>query len=300
MKPNYSLDDLRCFCTVARLGSFTAAATQLAMPLSTLSRRIRQLESDLQLRLLNRDAHRVMLTSTGEQYFQRSSALFEELADIDEDLHRDKQRPCGKIRISAPINAGNTLLRDLFYDFMQQQPDIQLDLHFSNSLIDIEAEGMDLVFRVGSPIVENWIARPLKPLHFIVCAPKEHDISNITSPEQLCGHPVVLCRPMIPWQLQHKITEQAFDFQPQKMVRLEIDEIGMLSHAVKGGLGIGYLPDYFALPMIARGELQHVLPEWRSRTRMLFMLYRDRDHLPLRVRLLIEFMLQRFQQPTAD
>ena len=79
MKPSYSLDDLRCFCTVARLGSFKDAAQSLSMPLSTLSRRIRQLETDLQLRLLNRDAHRVVLTSIGEQYFQRSVALFDEL-----------------------------------------------------------------------------------------------------------------------------------------------------------------------------------------------------------------------------
>ncbi|WP_427982666.1 LysR family transcriptional regulator, partial [Agarivorans sp.] len=79
MKPNYSLDDLRCFCAVARCGSFKRAAHSLAMPLSTLSRRIRQLEADLQLRLLNRDAHRVVLTNIGEQYFQRSVALFDEL-----------------------------------------------------------------------------------------------------------------------------------------------------------------------------------------------------------------------------
>ncbi|MGL5668328.1 MAG: LysR family transcriptional regulator, partial [Shewanella sp.] len=78
MKPNYSLDDLRCFCAVARSGSFKEAAQSLGMPLSTLSRRIRQLETDLQLRLLNRDAHRVILTSIGEQYFERSVALFDE------------------------------------------------------------------------------------------------------------------------------------------------------------------------------------------------------------------------------
>ncbi len=69
MKLNYSLDDLRCFCTVAQLGSFKAAAQQLSMPQSTLSRRIRQLEQDLALRLLNRDAHRISLTQTGDRYF---------------------------------------------------------------------------------------------------------------------------------------------------------------------------------------------------------------------------------------
>lgn len=295
MKPSYSLDDLRCFCAVARSGSFKDAAESLGMPLSTLSRRIRQLETDLQLRLLNRDAHRVALTCTGEQYFQRSVALFDELNDIDEDLHRDKYQPQGKIRISAPINAGSQFLRTIFYDFLLQYPDIQLDLSFSNSLIDIEAEGMDVVFRVGNPVVENWIARPLKHIHFILCSHPGYDISSITTPDRLCGHPTIICRPMIPWQLVHKESGDEFDYHPNRSVRLEVDEILMLTHAIKTGLGIGYVPDYFALPMIAQGEMNHVLPDWSSKVRTLYMLYRDRDHLSMRVRLFIEFVIMHFK-----
>jgi len=295
MKPSYSLDDLRCFCTVARLGSFKDAAQTLSMPLSTLSRRIRQLETDLQLRLLNRDAHRVVLTSIGEQYFQRSVALFDELNDIDEDLHRDKYQPQGKIRISAPINAGSQFLRAIFYEFLLKYPDIQLDLSFSNTLIDIEAEGMDVVFRVGNTVVDNWIARPLKHIHFILCSHPDYDISGITTPDKLCGHPTVICRPMIPWQLVHKESGEEFDYHPNKGVRLEVDEIVMLTHAIKTGLGIGYVPDYFALPMIAQGEMNHVLPDWSSKARTLHMLYRDRDNLPMRVRLFIEFVLLHFK-----
>ncbi|MEI8633934.1 LysR family transcriptional regulator [Vibrio sp. PP-XX7] len=88
------------------------------------------MEDDLQLRLLNRDAHRVSLTHAGELYFARSSVLCEELHDIDEDLHSEKHQPKGKIRVSAPINSGSHYLRPLFYDVLVQHPDIQLDLGF--------------------------------------------------------------------------------------------------------------------------------------------------------------------------
>ncbi|SDH92393.1 transcriptional regulator, LysR family [Vibrio xiamenensis] len=294
MKPSYSLDDLRCFCAVARHGSFKLAAQALSMPLSTLSRRIRQLENDLQLRLLNRDAHRVLLTHTGEQYYQRSAALFDELGHIDEDLHHDKHQPQGKIRISAPINSGTQFLRSVFYDFLRRYPDIQLDLNFSNSLIDIEAQGMDVVFRVGSPVVENWIARPLTNIHFVLCAHPNMDISEIDTPQQLRGYATILCRPMVPWQLINTQNGDEFDYHPQQGVRLEVDEIQMLVHGIKAELGIGYVPDYVALPMIERGEMIHVLPDWRSKSRTMFMLYRDRDNLPLRVRLFIEFVLEHF------
>lgn len=294
MKSNYSLDDLRCFCWVARCGSFKAAAQSLAMPLSTLSRRIRQLEADLQLRLLNRDAHRVVLTRIGEQYFQRSASLFDELNNIDEALHRDKYQPQGKIHICAPINAGSYFLRTLFYTFLQQYPDIQLDLNFSNSLIDIEAEGIDVAFRVGNPVVENWVVRPLKDIYFMLCAPPDADVADITTPDDLRCHDSIICRPMIPWQLVHKETGATCEYHPHQNVRLEVDEILMLIDGVKAGLGIGYIPDYFALPLVAQGEIQHVLPDWRSQARTLSMLYRDREYLPMRVRLFIEFIIERF------
>ncbi|WP_194089496.1 LysR family transcriptional regulator [Vibrio hibernica] len=296
MKSNYSLDDLHYFCTVARLKSFKAAAESLSMPLSTLSRRIRQLEQDLQLRLLNRDAHRVSLTHTGELYFQRAHDLFDELSDIGEDLHSEKYQPKGKVRISAPINAGSQFLREIFYDFLLEYPDIQLDLHFSNILIDIEQEGMDVVFRVGNPVVDNWIARPLKDIHFILCACPNYGTNAITHPTDLCGKPVIICHPMSIWQLVNVATQQEYDFQATHGIRLEVDEIQMLTHGVKKGLGIGYIPDYFAHPMIANNELSRVLPEWRSKVRTLFMLYRDRDNLPMRVRLFVEYVVTRFDE----
>jgi transcriptional regulator, LysR family len=294
MKLNYSLDDLRCFCTVAQLGSFKAAAQQLSMPQSTLSRRIRQLEQDLALRLLNRDAHRISLTQTGHCYFERAAGLFDELNAISDDLLGEKQQPKGKIRVSAPINAGKQFLRAVLFDFMRAYPEIQLDLSFSNTLIDIEGEGMDVVFRVGNPVVEDWIARPLRDIHFIVCASPDSDYGEISSPTDLMGKPVVLCHPMTVWQLEHNTTGEAYDYQATTGIRGEVDEIEMLTHAVQAGFGMGYIPDYSALPLINEGALQRVLPEWQSQARTLFLLYRDREHVPLRVRLLVEFVLARF------
>lgn len=294
MKLNYSLDDLRYFCTVAQLGSFKAAAQQLSMPQSTLSRRIRQLEQDLALRLLNRDAHRISLTQTGHRYFERAASLFDELNAVSDELLSEKQHPKGKIRVSAPINAGKQFLRAVLFDFMRAYPEIQLDLSFSNTLVDIEGEGMDVVFRVGNPVVEDWIARPLTDIHFIVCASPESDYGQLQSPKELVGKPVVLCHPMTVWQLEHDTTGDAYDYQATTGIRAEVDEIQMLTHAVQAGFGMGYIPDYSALPLIEQGTLQRVLPSWRSQARTLFLLYRDREHVPLRVRLLVEFVLARF------
>ncbi|MCU4677026.1 LysR family transcriptional regulator [Catenovulum sp. 2E275] len=294
MKYKYSLDDLRYFCIVAQLKSFKNAATHLSIPVSTLSRRIKQLEDDLQLRLLNRDAHRVSLTHTGEQYFKRSSILFNELDDINQALHSEKHQAKGKIRISAPTNAGIYFLRNIFSEFSKKYPEIQLDIRLSNALIDIEAQAIDVVFRVGHTLVDNWIARPLKDIQFVLCVNSSFDTNQIQQPQDLCGKPAILGHPMSVWQLIHQQTGEEFDFHPIQNVRMELDEIQLVIHAVQQNLGIGYIPNYYAQPMIERGELKQILPAWQSKARPLNLLYRDRDNLPLRVRLFIEFAIKHF------
>ncbi|WP_413282872.1 LysR family transcriptional regulator [Vibrio sp. MA40-2] len=293
MKANYSLDDLRCFCAIAKFGSFKKAAISLNMPLSTLSRRIQQLESDLQLRLLNRDAHRVTLTHIGNQYYHRSFALFDELGKIGQQLHHEKHQLKGKIRITAPIYFGQQFLKSIFYDFLLQYPEIQLDLRFSNNLIDIEEQEIDIAFRIRNRKLENWVIRQLKYTRNILCSHPDLCLDHVQHPNQLHGVEKVVCEKLLPWQLENCATGETYNYQPQQHIRLEIDEVQMMTQAVATGIGISYIPDYLALPMIEEGELKRVLPEWQSAEQSFAMLYRDRENLPLRVKLLVEYVLQR-------
>ena len=294
MAAHYSLDDLRYFCTIVKLGSFKKASADLGMSLSTLSRRIRLLEQALQLTLLNRDAHRVTLTHTGELYYDRYRKLFDEVECIEQALCDEKDQPKGKIRISAPIYMGKHFLSTIFCDFLLQYPEIQLDLRFSNNLIDIEKEGIDIAFRVRNSAIDNWVIRELKLTHNILCTHLNHDYQSITHPKQLEDHPKVTCVGLVPWQLKNQQTSEEYSFNPNTHVRLEVDEIQMMKQAVESGVGISYIPDYIALPLIKAGKLKHILPDWQSKGQPFSMLYRDRKQIPYRVRLLIEHTLQHF------
>lgn len=294
IKGNYSLDDLRCFYVIAQTGNYKKASQHLGMPLSTLSRRIRHLEEDLQLRLLNRDAHRVTLTHTGECYYNRCHTLFDELNDIEQDLHKEKNHPAGKIRITAPIYSGKAFLSDIFADFLLKFPDIQLDLRFSNTLIDIEEQCIDIAFRMRNPAIENWVVRELKLTRNILCGASEQYLDDIAHPEQLNSYDKITCLRLVPWQLVNQETGERCDYHPNDSVRLEVDEVQMMTDAVKKGLGISYIPDYLALPMIERGELTRILPKWQSEEQAFSMLYRDRENIPLRVRLFIDYVLAYF------
>lgn len=294
MVSNYSLDDLRYFCTIVKLGSFKKASESLNISLSTLSRRIRQLEQALQLRLLNRDAHRVTLTRTGELYYDRYCKLFNEFDSIEQELSEEKHQPKGKIRISAPIYMGKHFLSSIFCDFLLQYPEIQLDLRFSNDLIDIEKEGIDIAFRVRDPAIDDWIVRQLKLTHNVLCCHPNQFNDCITHPEQLKEQPKVTCFGLVPWRLENQLTDEKYSYHPSKRVRLNVDEIQMMKYAVESGLGISYIPDYIALPLIESGKLKRILPDWQSEGQPFSMLYRDREQIPYRVRLLIEYTLKHF------
>lgn len=294
MASNYSLDDLRYFCTIVKLGSFKQAAASLGISLSTLSRRLNLLEQSLQLRLLNRDAHRVTLTHSGETYFERYSKVFNELDDIEQTLRDDKHQAKGKIRITAPIYSGKQFLSALFCDFLLKYPDIQLDLRFSNELIDIEKYGIDIAFRVRNPAIDNWVVRQLKLTRNVLCCHTNQPHSHITHPSQLVKEPKVTCVGLTPWQLKNQLTGEQFSFAPTDNIKLHVDEIQMMEEAVKSGVGISYMPDYIALPLIESGKLKRILPDWQSEEQPFSMLYRDREHIPYRVRLLIEYVLQHF------
>jgi LysR family transcriptional regulator, transcriptional activator AphB len=296
MKFNYSLDDMRCFCAVAQHGSFKKASAALEIPLSTLSRRVAKLEEDLAIRLLNRDAHRVQLTHSGQRYYERSASLFEELDDVAVCLLQDKTQAKGTIRISAPVNFGVQVLAQHFNAFLIEYPDIHLDLRLSNQNIDIEEEAIDIAFRVGDHNADHWIGRHLTNIRFVICGSINLDLSSLKTPCDLDGFPTVLCSPMSTWKLQHTISGEMLTHKPNHNIRLKVDDISLLTRAIHDGLGIGFMPDYHAQPLIDSGELRQVLPEWSNQPRGCQMLYRDRDNMPLRLRLLIDFMIKRFNE----
>ncbi|WP_024872925.1 LysR family transcriptional regulator [Tolumonas lignilytica] len=292
MKSNYSLDDLRYFCIVAKMGSFKDASDHLQIPLSTLSRRIQRLEADLKLRLLNRDSHKVVLTHVGQKYFIKANSLFDELTTLGQELQNDKNKLTGKIRISAPIHSGTHLLSQVFFDFMSQYTEINLDIHFSNKLIDLEKDAIDVAFRVASPAIDHWIARPIKNFNFILCAHSSYDTSSILHPSDLDNHPLIVNYPVFPWELISKETNEEFTYKPDASIKMEVDELVFSYKSICTGVGIGFLPDYLAIPKIQSGLLKRVLPFWHGKNKTIYMIYRERDNLPYRVRVFIDHILR--------
>ncbi|MBC3767656.1 LysR family transcriptional regulator [Neptunicella marina] len=293
MKLNYSLDDMRLFWVVAKSGSFRVAAKQLEMPPSTLSRRISALESALGLRLLHRDAHRINLTGTGQQYLERCGPLFRELNDISGELNAEKHEPAGLLRMAVPVNTTYRWLADALNEFQLRYPKIDLEVRMSNWNIDMGEHAIDLAIRVGEPSLMGWIARPLTGVQFILCASKNAtQWHNIAHPNDLARHPLVVSFPVSPWHFEHKTSRESVEYHPQGNVRLSVDDMNIAMKAVEAGVGIGYLPKRVVCEQMREKSLINIAPDWLGPQRRTYLLYRDRQNQPLRLRLLIDHLLQ--------
>ncbi|WP_346837123.1 LysR substrate-binding domain-containing protein [Microbulbifer sp. SAOS-129_SWC] len=300
-RAGYSLDDMRLFCAVARAGSLTRAAQQLAVPVSTLSRRLTRLEQSLGLRLLYRDAHRVMPTGTGQRYLERCGPLLGELDEVSGALYEEKHGASGKLRIAAPINITQQWLGPALNDFLLQYPQIEIDLTLSNRNIDIDEQTIDIAFRVGE--LENlaWIARPLTDVQFLLCASaRRAEWHSLTHPQALAEVPVVLGRPVPVWKLQEEGNGVSFTYTPDTNVRLAVDDLHVACRATVDGVGIGLLPTDIAAPYLEQGALVRVLPRWSGQPRRVHMLYCDRHNQPHRLTLLVDFMLERFSTAAGE
>lgn len=155
------LDDIQLFLAVARTRSFVAAARRLAVPTSTLSRRIAALEEALGARLLQRTSRRVGLTEEGARLVERAGAQLDELvAAVDQTIDREVE-PAGRLRVTAPVLTGAHRIAPALFAFAAAHPKIVLELDLTNAVVPLVEAGYDLAFRAGPIRDRELIARKL-------------------------------------------------------------------------------------------------------------------------------------------
>ncbi|WKE65109.1 LysR family transcriptional regulator [Gallaecimonas kandeliae] len=284
MKNQPSLDDLRLFCRLVELGSYTRAGQALGVPVSTLSRRIRGLEERLGVRLLHRNAHQLQLTAVGQRYHHRCLPLVSELESVTANLDEELHQPKGLLRIAAPLTQAHHDLGALFTDFALAYPDINLELSLSNNNINLEEAAVDLAFRVGQQADSAWIGRHLDDLPFEVYGPAHWPEAD--SPEALAALPWVQGRIGDELPLRHRQTRQGVDISPR--LRLRVNDLQLAAQAAAKGLGAVLLPSWLAAEIPG---LKPLAPSWHGPVRPFYLLYRDRANQPLRLRLFIEHAL---------
>jgi len=289
------LEDMYIFLRVVETGSITKAAEQMNIAKSAVSKRLALLEHKLGIKLINRTTRMSSITEAGQQYYQRSKLILDEVEELNSQTSSSKRALEGTLNIAVPLSFGLSHLAPALDLFLQQHADLKLNINFSDQKIDIVEHGVDLAFRIGQLDNSSLQARKIAPIKHVLCA----------SPEYLkrYGEPKTLDE-----LKQHKILKYGGTDQSglkfltkegkERIVYLEPHFIAnngdFLKSLAESNHGISYLPTFIVWQSLATQALVPLLTEYQTQTMHAYAVYPPNRHLPLKVRSLIDFLVERF------
>lgn len=286
------LSEIVLFVEVAKTRSFTKAAINLGMPVSTLSRRISQLEQHLGLRLFNRSTRRLELTEVGQHYYERCQFIVSEAQAAQEDIMRLNKSPSGVIRLSLAVDFAMFYIAPLLAKFRQHYPLIHFDLDLSARRADLLSEPVDMAIRMGNLADSSLYARLIAhvPLGLYAAPAYLAQYSTPQHPDDLHRHQCIDFKTndgKSVWHLTQR--QQHYEFTVNAAMRL--NNMGMAQQLACMGLGICLLGKQVAEPEVQRGQLIPVLNEWQLPLVPAYALTATRL-LPQRLRLWLDFLAE--------
>jgi DNA-binding transcriptional LysR family regulator len=277
------LDGLALFIDTVRAGSITGAARARGMPKSTLSRRLRQFEERLGVRLLERSTRRLDLTEAGESLFEGAAPFLDELEDIQASVRAYQRHPKGRLSLQVPQELFAAQMGELISEFLQRYPDISLRCTQYSGALPSPSPEFDVQFLLhDAPLpASEWIARPLMSIsQGLFAAPR---LAAPATLEALSAARCILRAGESAWEFRVDGKERSVPVRG----RLVLDSPDMQLHAAIRGQGVVRLARYQAEAAVRRGALVEVRLEGQPLAEQLSAIYRSRQ-LPLKTRLFIE------------
>ena len=288
-------DAMRIFTRVVEQRSFTLAAQDLAIPRSTATDAVKQLESRLKVRLLHRTTRHVNPTLDGEAYYQRCLMILAAVEDAETAFAGAK--PKGLLRVDAHGTLARHFLLPALPAFLQEYPDIDFFMSEGDRLVDLVREGIDCVVRVGRLKDSDMVARHLGNLTEITCAAPDYvkRYGRPASPADLDGHQMVGFRSSASGTLMP--LEFSIEGEPHPCllpVTVSVTGAESLVAAARLGLGIIQVPRYHVSDDIERGVLVPLLEDFTASTIPVSVLYPRNRQLSPRVRVFIDWFSREF------
>jgi DNA-binding transcriptional LysR family regulator len=289
------LSDLTAFAAVATHKSFRKAADELRVSPSTLSHRMRTLESRMGIRLLHRTTRSVAVTEAGGALLARLQPVFRELDAALAEVNDLQSGPRGSVRINANLAGARLLLRATVPAFMRRYPKMQVDLVTEGKLVDIVAEGFDAGVRLEDSVPQDMIAvRFGGDSRFVAVASPRYlkQYGSPRTPNDLEKHACIRYRMrsgrIYRWEFERRGQSSSIDVNGP----LTLDDDDLMAHAAADGLGIAFVSERGVLQAIKTGKLVVVLDEWCPRTTGLALYYPGHRQVPAGLRAFIEILKQ--------
>lgn len=289
------LEDMQVFIRVVEAGGIGRAAEQLGIAKSAVSRRLSELEKRLGTRLISRTTRTSSLTDAGHSYYRQVVKLVDQAAEITSELQDAECALTGSIRLAVPMSFGLLHLGPAIDLFMREHPQLRIHMDFSDRQVDIVEEGFDLALRIADLKDSSIQARKICPCHHVLSA----------SPTYLKRMGV----PQTPKDLeQHQFVKYAGGnsgqsvitdangkrHRPDMAANIIANNGDFLLQMACAGHGLVIMPTFIVWKALASGDLVEVLPDCSLPSLNAYFVYSRSRYLPRRVRLLIDFVVERF------
>ena len=289
------LKRMSVFAKVVEQGSFTAAARQLQMSVSSISQIVARLEDELQVKLLNRSTRSLALTEAGKIYYQGCRRMLHEAQDVHEQLYAFNNTPIGTLRIGCSSTMAQNVLAKMTAEMLRDYPGLAVDLVTGIPAPDLIADGLDVVIRVGALQDSSLFSRRLGAMPMVVCAAKSY-LAQYGVPEKpadLANHSWLeySVRPDNEFEL---IAPEGLSTRIVPQGRFVTNDPMTLTRWLTVGAGVAYVPLMWVIDEINRGTLEILFPRYQSDPRPVYALYTEKDKLPLKVQVCIDALTNYF------
>ncbi|WP_087020146.1 LysR family transcriptional regulator [Thaumasiovibrio subtropicus] len=290
-------DDYIIFYHLVEQGSFNAAARQMALTNSVISKRIAKLEKEVGVQLLYRTTRTLSLTEAGQAFYTQACRVYEAVAAAEESIVGLGQNLSGNIRITVPVVSGELILPSVIAEFNQAYPDIHIDMDLDNRFVDIVNERFDLAIRTGVLPDSSFIARKLVDAHWVVCA----------SPKYLAKRGI----PKLPSELEkHNCLVYAYqetgahdwafksgdDFYQVKVSgNLCTNNSSALRHVALLGQGVIYVPRVLVCEDLEQGRLIQLFKQETAKCLGIYAVYPYTRQQPEKIKIFIDHLYRSFQ-----
>lgn len=257
------IESFETFLAVAAAGNFSEVARRQAVAVSSVTRKIDALEAELGSKLFHRSPRRLALTDAGEQFLPRARRILGELAGAKEALHADDGDPRGLLTVTAPTAFGRRHVVSALASFLQRYPEIEVDLHLIDQIVDLSEQRMDVAIRIGLLPDSDLRATTLAQVRLVTCASPAYlaRAGHPRSPEELLHHDcITVATPPAPgfvWRYPGVNRNQPLPVRGRYRTD---DKDGMLQAALHG-LGVMHIATWVACDHLRSGELVALFPQ---------------------------------------
>lgn len=283
------------FVAVVKGGGFSPAARALGVSKSAVSKRINQLEQQLGVRLLYRTTRKLSLTEAGERYFEHAEQALRAASQAEDAVAQLQGEPQGKLKISSPMSFGRLHIAPLIPKILKRYPKLDIELMMDDRPVDLVADGIDIAIRssFGGLPDSALVARKLAPLRQAVFASPDYGQAHPLprTPADLTEHNCILfsySRDANVWTFEHDGTAETVEVTGS----YRVNNSEAILAAVLEGIGVGRLPTFVAGPLVKSGQLVDLFPTHRIPDHTLYAVFPERQYLPAKVRVFLEFALE--------